>query len=121
MRIYKQLYGDHPPDGDIALAYYQTLYGTSNGKEEAIAGMRALAGRNPGDPRFVVGLGIMLTYDPKTRAEGIRVLKEHEKDPGAQSALRQALVWEAANPTSAGRVAGVFEDRIRRTRTLPAA
>jgi cellulose synthase operon protein C len=25
MRIYKQLYGDHPPDGDVALAYYQTL------------------------------------------------------------------------------------------------
>ena len=32
MRIYRQLYGDHPPDGDIALAYYQTLYGTANGK-----------------------------------------------------------------------------------------
>ena len=29
MRIYRQLYGDHPPDGDIALAYYQTLYGTA--------------------------------------------------------------------------------------------
>ena len=32
MRIYRQLYGDHPPDGDIALAYYKTLYGTSTGK-----------------------------------------------------------------------------------------
>ena len=35
MRIYKRLYGDHPPDGDIALAYYQTLYGTASGKQQA--------------------------------------------------------------------------------------
>ncbi len=49
MDMYRQLYGDHPPDGDIALAYYQTLYGTPSGKQAAIAAMRALAQRNPGD------------------------------------------------------------------------
>src|ERR1035438_3716732 len=80
MRIYKQLYGDHPPDGDIALAYYQTLYGTASGKEQAVAAMRALAERNPGDPRFAVELGIMLTYEVRTRSEGIRILKEHPTD-----------------------------------------
>src|ERR1039457_2071128 len=36
MRIYRQLYGDRPPDGDIALAYYHTLYGTPSGKETTI-------------------------------------------------------------------------------------
>ena len=102
MQIYRQLYGDHPPDGDIALAYYQTLYGTSTGKQDAIAGMRALAARNPGDPRFAVELGVMLTYDARTRADGIRILKEHPNDINAQAALRQALVWDSANPTSAG-------------------
>ena len=101
MRVYKQLYGDRPPDGDIALAYYQTQYGTAGGKAEAIAGMRAAAGRNPGDPRFAVELGIMLTYDQKNRAEGIRILREHPKDANAQAALRKALVWDAANPASA--------------------
>jgi tetratricopeptide (TPR) repeat protein len=101
MRIYKQLYGDHPPDGDIALAYYQTMYGTAGGKAEAIAGMRAAAERNPGDPRFAVELGTMLTNDQKNRAEGIRILKEHPKDANAQAALRQAMVWDAANPASA--------------------
>lgn len=101
MRIYKQLYGDHPPDGDIALAYYQTLYGTSNGKQEAINGMRALAQRNPGDSRFGLELAIMLTYDPHTRGEGIRLLKEHPQDASAQTALRQALIWDSADPTSA--------------------
>jgi len=102
MRIYRQLYGDRPPDGDVALAYYQTLYGTANGKPEAITAMRALAERNPGDPRFAVELGTMLTYDQKTRTEGIRLLREHPKDLNAQAALRQALVWESANPSSAG-------------------
>jgi tetratricopeptide (TPR) repeat protein len=101
MRIYRDLYGDRPPDGDIAMAYYQTLYGTSSGKETAIAAMRALAQRNPGDTRFAVELGVMLTYEARTRAEGIRILQGHPQDPNAQTALRQALIWDSANPTSA--------------------
>ena len=101
MRIYRQLYGDQPPNGDIALAYYQTLYGTTSGKPAAVAGMRALVDRNPGDPRYAVALGTMLTYDQRTRAEGIRILQAHSSDSGAQSALRQALVWDSANPASA--------------------
>jgi tetratricopeptide (TPR) repeat protein len=101
MRIYRQLYGDHPPSGDIALAYYQTLYATANGKQTAIAGMRALAQQNPGDPRYAVALGTMLTYDARTRAEGIRILQQHPQDLDAQAALRQALVWNAPNPSSA--------------------
>ncbi len=101
MRIYRDLYGDRPPDGDIALAYYQTLYGTASGKAPAIEAMRALAARNPGDTRFAVALGQMLTYESGTRAEGIRILKEHPRDPNAQPALRQALIWDSANPASA--------------------
>ncbi len=101
MRIYRQLYSDHPPDGDIALAYYQTLYGTASGKQEAIAGMRGLAERNPGDPRYAVQLGIMLTRDQRTRAEGMRILRAHVNDPDAQAAYHQALIWDASNPASA--------------------
>jgi tetratricopeptide (TPR) repeat protein len=101
MRIYRQLYGDRPPDGDIALAYYQTLYGTANGKQEAIAAMRALAARNPGDGRYSLQLAILLTYDQKTRGEGIRLLKQHSQEASAQAALRQALIWDSANPASA--------------------
>ncbi|MGA3332979.1 MAG: cellulose synthase subunit BcsC-related outer membrane protein [Terracidiphilus sp.] len=101
MRIYRQLYGDQPPNGDIALAYYQTLYGTANGKQAAIDGMRALVDRNPGDPRYAIALGAMLTYEQRTRAEGIRILQAHPKDPAAQAALRQALIWDSANPASA--------------------
>jgi tetratricopeptide (TPR) repeat protein len=115
MRIYRDLYGDHPPDGEIALAYYQTLYGTASGKEAAIAAMRALASRNPGDPRFAIELGTMLTYNGKTRAEGIRLLKEHPKDSSAQAALRQALVWDSANPASAGELRQYLKDHPQDT------
>jgi tetratricopeptide (TPR) repeat protein len=101
MRIYRELYGDQPPNNDIALAYYQTLYGTASGKQQAIAGMRALADHNPSDPRYAISLGVILTYDPHTRAEGIRILQSHPSDPSAQSALRQALIWDSANPASA--------------------
>ena len=101
MRIYRQLYGDHPPDGDIALAYYQTLAGTAGGKEVAVAGMRAQVEHNPGDPRYPIALGTILTYDARTRAEGISILRQHPQDSDAQAALRQALVWDSANPASA--------------------
>jgi cellulose synthase operon protein C len=101
MRIFREYYGDHPPDGDIALAYYETLYATPNGKQAALSAMRAAAARNPGDPRFIVTLGRMLTYDAKTRTEGIKILHEHSDNADAQNALRQALIWDSANPTSA--------------------
>jgi len=101
LRIYRQIYGDHPPEGDIALAYYQTMYGTPSGKEKAIEAVRALAQKNPSDPRYSVELGRMLTYDPKTRPEGIRILQQHTLDPNARTALRQALIWDSANPSSA--------------------
>ena len=101
MRIYREYYGDHPPDGDIFLAYYETLYATPNGKAEAIAAIRAGAARNPGDPRFIVTLGRMLTYDAATRGEGIKILREHADNYDAQNALRQALIWDSSNPTSA--------------------
>ncbi len=112
MRVYRQLYGDHPPDGDIALAYYQTLYGTgtADAKQKAIAAMRAMAQRNPGDARFAIELGVMLTYDPATRSEGMHVLEMHPRDAHAQAALRQALIWNAANPASAADMRAYLHD-----------
>ena len=101
MRIYRQLYGDRPPEGEIAVAYFQTLFGTATGKGAAIAGMRSLADHNPGDSHYAVALGTMLTYDPRTRPEGIRILEAHPHDPDAQDALRKALIWDSANPASA--------------------
>ena len=36
----------------LRMAYYQTLFGTPTGKAAAVAGMRALAERNPGDAQL---------------------------------------------------------------------
>ena len=80
MQIYQQLYGDHPPEGAIGIAYYQTLFGTATGKAPAIAGLRSMAERNPGDASLAVALGTMLTYDAKTRPEGIRILEAHPQE-----------------------------------------
>ncbi len=101
MRIYRQLFGSQPPPGPIALAYYQTLYATANGKQEAIGGLRQLVRENPGNSTYAVALGTLLTYEAPTRAEGIRILQAHAQDPDAQTALRQALLWNAANPATA--------------------
>ncbi len=101
MKLYREYFGQTPPDGDMGMAYYDTLYATANGKSEAIAGMRAMASRNPSEPRYAVALGRMLSYDARTRGEGIKILRDHQKDPEAAAALRQALLWDAANPNSA--------------------
>ena len=63
----------------------------------------------------------MLTYDARTRAEGIRILKEHSQDPDAQSALRQALVWDSANPASAAELRQYLKNHPAGHRDLPAA
>ena len=58
----------------------------------AVAGLRGLMDKYPADSRYQVALGRILTYDPKTRAEGRSLLARHPSDPQA-TALRQALVW----------------------------
>ena len=102
MKIYRELYGDRPPDGDIALAYYpdplRHLRWQRNRHRRHARPGRAQSRRHADSP---LRWARMLTYDAKTRAEGIRILKEHPQDPNAQTALRQALIWDSANPASA--------------------
>jgi cellulose synthase operon protein C len=103
MQVYRQLYGDHPPS-DAALQYYETEAATEAGRSQAIAGLRALAKLHPGEERYQATLGRVLTYNPKTRAEGEAILQQLPQDAGAQAALRQALVWDAQNPASTGAI-----------------
>jgi cellulose synthase operon protein C len=103
MQAYRQLYGEHPPD-DVALAYYETEAATETGRSQAIAGLRALAKLHPGERRYQATLGRVLTYNPKTRAEGEALLQQLPQEAGAQTALRQALLWDAQNPASAGAI-----------------
>jgi tetratricopeptide (TPR) repeat protein len=101
MSLYRQVFGTNPPAGDWALAYYETESATDDGRAHAIAGLRALIEKFPSDSRYQVTLGRILTYNPKTREEGRRLLEKHPNDPQAAAALRQSLVWDASNPASA--------------------
>ncbi|HEY9139166.1 MAG TPA: cellulose synthase subunit BcsC-related outer membrane protein [Terriglobus sp.] len=102
LRIYRSVFGNNPPQGDWALAYYETEAATEDGRPHAIAALRSLMDRYPADSRYQVALGRILTYNPKTRAEGRRLLERHPNDPQAVDALKQSLVWDAQNPASAG-------------------
>ena len=102
MSIYRRVFGDKPPAGDWSLAYYETESATPDGRPHAIAGLRALVQRYPDDVRYQVALGRILTYDPRTREEGRRILERHPNDAQAADALRQSLTWDAANPATAG-------------------
>jgi len=109
MAIYRQAYGNNPPPGDMALAYYETEAAIPESRAAAIAGLRECVRKYPGDPRYETTLGKILTYDPKTRSDGMTMLKKYPSDPGANEALRQALKWEAANPAASGAIRGYLK------------
>jgi len=100
MTILRQVYGTSPPPGDAALSYYQTEAATEDGRPHAIAGLRELIDKFPQDSRYQIALGKILTYNPRTREEGRKLLQKHPADPEAAEALRQSLVWDAQNPAT---------------------
>ena len=101
MAIYRKTFGDAPPPGDWALAYYETEAAIPDDRPHAVAGLRALIQKYPNDSRYQIALGRILTYNPATRAEGRRFLEKHPNDPQAVEALHQSLVWDQSNPASA--------------------
>ncbi len=104
MAIYRQVFGDSPPPGEWALAYYETESATEDGRPLAIAGLRALTEKYPEDARYQIALGRILTYDPKTREEGRRLLERYPKDQQADEAVRQSLLWDSADPAFSGEI-----------------
>jgi predicted Zn-dependent protease len=104
MKIYRSVWGDRPPDGDWALAYYDTEAGIEASRPEAIERLRELSRRYPADARYKATLGRILTYGPATRSEGERLLEELPQNPAAQAALRQALLWDAQRPGAGGEI-----------------
>ncbi len=102
MEIYRELYGNSPPDGDIALAYYETEAALPAQRQAAVAGLRALAAKYPGDTRNAIALGKTLTEDPATRQEGIGILQPYAAESAdAGRAVHQALLWAAQDPAMA--------------------
>jgi tetratricopeptide (TPR) repeat protein len=102
MKIYHQVLGDQlPPPGKWAGPFYETEAASNGGREKAISQLRQLCAQNPNQEAYRLWLASQLTYDPKTRKEGIRLF-ESIKDPGtveqARAPWRQALLWEKDNP-----------------------
>jgi tetratricopeptide (TPR) repeat protein len=99
VRIYQQVFGATPPPGNWALAYYDTEAALPERRQDAIDGLRALARQFPGESRYSITLGRILTYDSKTRAEGIAMLSHYGESQQAQNALQQAQRWNASQQT----------------------
>jgi tetratricopeptide (TPR) repeat protein len=101
MKIYREVFGDQPPYGKWAEPYYETEASTPGGREKAIAQLRRLTSRDPGNEIYRLWLARMLVFNPKTRMEGLALLPSIH-DPGAveqaRTQWRQALLWETENP-----------------------
>jgi tetratricopeptide (TPR) repeat protein len=102
MKIYREVLGDQqPPLGKWAEPFYETEAASTGGRERAISQLRQLSAANPNQVAYRLWLANVLTYDPKTRIEGLRLF-ESIKDPGmieqARVQWRQALLWEKENP-----------------------
>jgi cellulose synthase operon protein C len=103
MKIYHEILGDEPPPGKWAESFYEAEATTASGRSKAIAQLRQICARNPNNEISRLWLAVVLTYDPKARMEGFRLL-ESVQDPGAaeqaRGPWRQALLWERENPAA---------------------
>lgn len=98
---YKQVFAGTPPQGDLALEYYQTLAGTKNGWEEARQGLAELAQSDPQNAAYALAYARHLSYREGTRREAIAMLSRLAGNPqvalDARNAWRQALIWLTAS------------------------
>src|SRR5574340_80160 len=100
MAVYREVFGDEPPPGGWAIAYYETEASTPGGWDHAIGELRRLAQKYPEVDEYRLSLGRLMTYRPQSRMEGLRVLESVQGSSAvkAKQAWRQALVWESRNP-----------------------
>ncbi len=100
MEIQRQVYGNNPPPGEAALGYYETEAGIPQERAKAVAGLRSLVARFPQEPRYEIALGKVLTYNPRTRPEGRRLLEKYPYDASSVQGLRDSLKWDVQNPAA---------------------
>jgi tetratricopeptide (TPR) repeat protein len=102
MGIYREVLGDQqPPLGKWAQPYFDTEAASTGGREKAISQLRQLSAQNPKQEAYRLWLASLLTYDPKTRMDGVHLF-ESIQDPAfaeqAKAPWRQALLWDKENP-----------------------
>src|SRR5215469_13879222 len=102
MKIYREVLGDQPPPpGKWAEPFYETEAASTGGREKAVSQLRQLCSTNPNQEAYRLWLASVLTFDPKTRSEGLHLF-ETIKEPGtveqARVQWRQALLWDKEDP-----------------------
>ena len=99
--LYRQLLEGQPLTGSIALEFYQTLGGSTNGWDEARKGLERLHADEPGNHTVALAYAQHLTYRSATRREGIGLLADLARNPkvasSALDAWQRALMWLEAS------------------------
>ena len=132
LAAYRKAFQGAAPYGTFAVSYYETLAAVPAGLQQAIAGLRDLYRQYPANPTYQLALGRVLTYDAKTRVEGIKLLAgihgSADQMAQARAAWKQAILWSPSGPAAetapeylarfrdeqlAAKVQGVRPDRAR--------
>ncbi|MBJ2258537.1 cellulose synthase subunit BcsC-related outer membrane protein [Pseudomonas psychrophila] len=95
--IYRKIFAGKPPQGDLALEYYNALGYTPGGWSEARQGLERLQQQTPNNARLQLALAKLLVRNETTRTEGLRRLAKLSTLPelGGQAteSWREGLVW----------------------------
>ena len=98
--VYRQLFGDKLPQGELGLEFYSYLGYTAGGWQEARQGLERLQGLAPNNAKIKLNLAKLLLRNENTRTEGIRRLSSYTTDPEIGSEAiegwRQGLSWLGA-------------------------
>ena len=104
LTLYRKAFHGAEPSGIWAVSYYETEAAVPAELPQAIAGLRGLVKQYPANPSYQLALGRVLTYDTKTRVEGIHLLADlhgtAEQMEQAKVAWRQAIVWGINGPAA---------------------
>jgi tetratricopeptide (TPR) repeat protein len=102
---WRAIFGAQGPTPEFATEYFQALAAARTTAEEGRRGLERQADRPDATPRARLAAAQTLTFQPETRAEGIRRLQALVSDPEvgaeARAAWRQALIWSAGDPAFA--------------------
>jgi tetratricopeptide (TPR) repeat protein len=104
LELYRKAFHGTEPSGMWAVSYYETEAAVPAELPQAITGLRSLAKEYPANPGYQLALGRVLTYDPKTRVEGIHLLASvrgtADQTEQAKRAWRQAILWDVNGPAA---------------------
>ncbi len=97
LALYRKAFHGTVPSGMWAVSYYETEAAVPADLPQAVAGMRELQKQYPANPGYQLALGRILTYDEKTRLEGVQLLANvrgtAEQTEQARVAWRQAILF----------------------------